>query len=181
MILRLTNVVTQCDDGKPRERDIAAITTIAVHRVGVSLGEDAITICQRFIADPDVARYTGGQVPYTFIIGNDEIGTIWQCLPLSEVGTHARRWSAPAIGVACIGDFRKHRPGDVQMKQLIRLCGYLAYAFPGIVIKGHDELPGGSSDPNKQCPGKYLDMDELRHNVSLFPCIDRLKEAGIEI
>ena len=180
MTLNFVNVIDQCDDGKPVERDLEGIDTIAVHRIGKSLGEDAVTICRRFIDDPKVAKYTGGEVPYTFIISDE--GTIWQCLPVSEIGAHARRWNAQALGVACIGDFRKHEMPPVQHKKLIKLCAALQFGFPNeLVVKGHDELPGGSSDPDKRCPGDKLDMNEVRRLITLYPGIERLREMGIEL
>ena len=180
MNLSFTNVIKQCDDGKHRELDLSKISTLAVHRIGKSLGEDAITICRRFIDDPKVAKYTGAEVPYTFIIG--EAGTIWQCLPVSDYGAHARRWNVHALGVACIGDFRVHNMPAVQYSQLLRLCVVLNFGFKkGLDIKGHDELPGGSSDPNKRCPGARLDMQSLRWHVAGYPGEERLKEMGIVI
>lgn len=179
MTLNLVNVIDQCDDGKPVERDHKGIDTIAVHRIGKSLGEDAVTICRRFIDDPAVAKYTGAEVPYTFIIGIK--GRLWQCLPVSEIGAHARRWNAQAIGVACIGDFRKHEMPPIQFDKLIRLSAALQYAWPNVLqVKGHDELPGGSSDPNKRCPGDKLDMDHVRRLVASGSFLQRLSEMGIE-
>lgn len=161
MHLPFIDVIEQCADGKVAVKDLEGIDTVAIHRIGKSLGEDAITICRRFIDDPEVAKFTGGEVPYTFIIG--ETGTLWQCLPVSEIGAHARRWNAQALGVGCIGDFRRHDMPPAQLQQLVKLCAALQYAFPkGLVIKGHDELPGGSSNPKKRCPGDRLKMDEVR-------------------
>lgn len=181
MNLEFTDVISQCDDGKHRIREpLATIDTIAVHRIGKSLGEDAITICRRFIDDPEVAKYTGGEVPYGFILGAG--GTIWQCLPISEVGAHARRWNKQAIGVACIGDFREHMMPPFQYKRLIHLLACLQFGFPrDLEIKGHDELPGASSDPNKKCPGDKLPMQQVRDAVRTYLDGDHLREIGIVI
>lgn len=181
MKLEFTNVISQCDDGKHRTREpLAVIDTIAVHRIGKSLGEDAITICRRFIDDPEVAKYTGGEVPYGFIIGAG--GTIWQCLPISEVGAHARRWNKQAVGVACIGDFRKHVMPIVQYDKLIKLLAVIQFGFPrDLAIKGHDELPGASSDPNKKCPGDKLSMHGVRGAVWAYLDGEHLREMGLVI
>jgi len=180
MTLNFINVIPQCDDLKYRERDFDGTDTIAVHRIGKELGNDAIEICRRFIHDPAVARYTGGSVAYTFIVG--ETGTIWQCLPLGEVGAHARRWNRRAIGIACIGDFRVHVMPNTQRNQLVKLCAVLQFGFPReLQIKGHDELPGGSSNENKKCPGSFAYMNEIRRLVAMYPNIDRLKEMGLEL
>lgn len=179
MTLEFTDVISQCDDGKPHARELLTdIDTIAVHRIGKSLGEDAITICRRFIDDPEVAKYTGGEVPYGFIIGAN--AHIWQCLPISDVGAHARRWNKQAIGVACIGDFRKHMMPVVQYDKLIKLLAVLQFGFPrDLAIKGHDELPGGSSDPNKKCPGDLLPMGAVRSSVRAYLGGERLREMGL--
>ncbi len=181
MNLNFTNVISQCDDGKHRTRTpLIDIDTIAVHRIGKSIGEDAITICRRFIDDPEVAKYTGGEVPYGWIIGADAGSTIWQCLPISEGGAHARRWNKQAIGVACIGDFRKHEMPDVQYDQLVKLLACLQFGFPrDLEIKGHDELPGASSDPDKKCPGDKLPMNGVRRSVSMYLEGEHLRELGI--
>ena len=181
MNIKFTDVIRQCDDGKPHVREpLTDIDTIAVHRVGKSLGEDAITICRRFIDDPDVARYTGREVPYGFIIGAG--GTIWQCLPISDVGAHARRWNKRAVGVACIGDFRKHEMPTIQRGSLIKLLAVLQFGFPrDLAIKGHDELPGGSSNPNKKCPGDKLSMDAVRNSVWDYLDSEHLREMGLVI
>ncbi len=181
MNLKFTDVIKQCDDGKHRTRTpLLDIDTIAVHRIGKSLGEDAITICRRFIDAPEVAKYTGGEVPYGWIIGAG--GTIWQCLPISEVGAHARRWNKQAIGVACIGDFRKHDMPTVQYHPLIKLLSCLQFGFPrDLEIKGHDELPGASSDPNKKCPGDKLLMQSVRDAVQAYLEGNHLRETGIVI
>ena len=181
MNLNFTDVISQCDDGKHRDRvPFTDIDTIAVHRIGKSLGEDAVTICRRFIDDPEVAKYTGGEVPYGWIIGAG--GTIWQCLAISDVGAHARRWNKQAIGVACIGDFRKHDIPEVQYKRLIHLLACLQFGFPrDLEIKGHDELPGASSDPNKKCPGDKLPMGAVRSSVRVYLEGSHLREMGIVI
>ncbi len=183
MNLNFTNVISQCDDGKHRTRTpLLDIDTIAVHRIGKSIGEDAITICRRFIDDPEVAKYTGGEVPYGWIIGADPTETIWQCLPISEVGAHARRWNKQAIGVACIGDFRKHVMPSHQYAQLIKLLACLQFGFPrDLKIKGHDELPGASADPRKKCPGDLLPMQEVRNSVWDHLDGSHLAEMGIVI
>jgi hypothetical protein len=34
-------------------------------------------------------------------------------------------------------------------------------------VAGHDELPEGSNDPDKRCPGAYLSRRDLRRDVAL--------------
>lgn len=190
--MRVEYVLAQLFDGRYLERDINAIKGIMVHRVGIDLkanpptivGRDALEICRAFQGQVkhllDVARATGYQNPYTVIIGGDHAGaehdgTIWQAMPLDEVGWHARRWSPGYIGVACIGDFRVQPPSRRQRAALVFtlavLCGRLGLD-PYKHIKGHGEVPGahdGTKAPGKPnaCPGDLLDLDLVRDDVAL--------------
>ena len=195
-MIDVRNVIAECDDGKPAERDLAVINTLAYHRVGIDkkynllLGLDAVTICQRFIHDPEVAKYTGAEVAYTFLIGGadglpEHDGVIWQCLPVADIGRHAGRWNIPAIGVGCIGDFRVDPPSKKQRASAIRLGSFLEECFGKLDIRGHDELAGGSSDPNKKCPGAYFNMSTLRTEIRTFGLVElvgaRLAKGGIVV
>lgn len=178
--MNVIDVIKQCDDGKPAVRDLANVTMLAIHRI--DRWGTAIDICKRFTTDPEVMKYTGGEVPYTFFVG--EAGEVWQALPLADIGRHARRWNVPAIGIAVIGDFRKDVPPAVQLTKLEALCFELIKAL-GITpddVKGHDELPDGSADPTKRCPGKNLSMDHLRSKLKTMASVDqrgsRLRAAG---
>lgn len=185
-------VIDQAFDGRYLERDLGAIKGIMVHRVGVDLtarpltviGHTALEICQVFQGKVkhllDVARATGYQNPYTVMIGGDHVaadhdGTIWQVMPLDEVGWHARRWSPGYIGVACIGDFRVQPPSRRQRAALVFtlavLCGRLGLD-PYKHIKGHGEVPGahdGTKAPGQPnaCPGDLLDMLLVKDDVAL--------------
>lgn len=161
--MNVVDVIKLVDDGKPAQRDVSLIKGLTIHRI--DRWGDAIEICKRFTSDPEMMKYTGGEVPYTFFI-NDE-GTVWQALPVSEIGRHARRWNVPHIGIAVIGDFRKEVPTGVQLAKLEQLCFELCVALQisWEDVKGHDELPDGSADPTKRCPGKNLSMDHLRSKL----------------
>lgn len=190
--MRVEYVLERAFDGKYLERDITAVKGIMVHRVGIDLkakppvviGHDAIEICYAFQGKVkhllDVARVSGYQNPYTIMIGGDHIsaehdGTVWQVMPLDEVGWHARRWSSGFIGVACIGDFRVQAPSRSQRASLVFtlavLCGRLGLD-PYKHIKGHGEVPDahdGTKAPGKPnaCPGDLLDLDLVRDDVAL--------------
>jgi N-acetyl-anhydromuramyl-L-alanine amidase AmpD len=71
------------------------------------------------------------------------------------------------IAVAALGDFRSRAPHMPQWAGLTLLCCHLAakYRISPLSVVGHDEIPGGSSDPDKQCPGRYLNMDFLRKSI----------------
>jgi N-acetyl-anhydromuramyl-L-alanine amidase AmpD len=191
--MKIVDITEKVDDRKEKVRDFDKIRTLAVHRVGrllnrqgqvvSNLGRKAEEICGRFISDPEVAKYTGGELAYTFIIEED--GTIKQCLPIDDVGQHAKRWNATALGVAVVGDFRYEEPTPQQHTALVDLLVALAQAWaldPMEAVKGHSELPGGSSTPEKRCPGPLLDMHSLRAEVRDFmrdAARQKLSEAGL--
>lgn len=190
--MHIDNIIAQAFDGKYLERNLSAIQGLMVHRVGVDfrakppavIAYDALGICRAFQGqDPawlEAARATGYQNPYSVLIGGDcgpdtYDGTIWQVLPLDEVGFHARRWSRGYLGIACIGDFRCKPPSKSQRSSLVFtlavLCGRLGLQ-PYKHIKGHGEVPeahDGSKAPGKPgaCPGDLLDMHLVRDDVAL--------------
>lgn len=109
--------------------------------------------------------YTGGRGPYPLLIRTD--GVIDQTAELFEVTPHARAWSWRAIGVAVVGDFRNHKPTEAQWNTSVRLAALLI-AW-GTNQSGHTELPGASSDPSKECPGKLFPMGLLREQAQAHP------------
>ena len=159
----INNIITRCDDGKPRSRKFETVDKLIIHRIGESLGTTGEEIAEAFRDTSKWAAgsYTGGEMPYHFIIRKD--GTIDQCLTLGDHAPHARRWNASGLAVALIGDFRKHAPTPEQWDALKRFCGL--WVLYGLKLYGHTELPGGSKDPSKSCPGNMLDMDELRREA----------------
>ena len=108
--MHVIDVTKEVDDGKPIERNWRRHRGITVHRGGINrqsgivLGTNAIDICAHFSGQadryPEVAKATGGHIPYSLIIG--DCGSKWQTLPLGDVGHHARVWSSRTIGaVSC--------------------------------------------------------------------------------
>lgn len=178
---RVTNVIATCDQGlhRYRLRHRRDIQGIAIHRFGLELADSACGILAFYRANPE---WTGGQMPYTLVFHQD--GRIEQALKLSEVGPHARRWSAPMIGCAFLGDFRKHPPTRAQWTAAVDVFANIS-AWLGLVnIKRHDQLPGGSSDPNKKCPGEFFNVEDLALEVSESTKLlgeANLIDAGIEI
>lgn len=162
--MRVRDVITACEDGAERIVGIDERAAVVIHRCG--LGETAEEIAAVYAQHPEAGRVTGYQMPYTVVVERD--GTVSQALRLGDYGPHARAWSTMAIGVAVVGDFRKHPPTQAQYDSLLAV----AHIFSGWVggadrVLGHDELDGGSHDPDKQCPGIGLDMHRLRHDVRL--------------
>lgn len=161
------NLVPKGEDGGFLVRPLEEITHIIVHRIGKKLGPSVPDIVKSFADTSEFAAgsYTGGKMPYTFIL--DEEGGVWQTLEVGDVGWHAKRWSKPGVGIACVGDFRKYEPTFQQSYSLSQLCTLLGYWLSDFQLVGHTELPEASSDPEKKCPGHLLDMDELRSKVAV--------------
>jgi hypothetical protein len=87
--------------------------------------------------------------------------------------------------VALIGDPRRKPPSTRQRNALVDILALLSVGF-GFdlfrVVKAHDELPGGSADPSRRCPGPLLPMNPLRADVADVVkdgARQRLYEAGL--
>jgi len=199
------NIIGQVADGHDQSRDIEKIEGVMIHRVGVDhqtgvvLGYDGLMVAEVFTGRrpewEEVAKVTGRQNAYSILIGGDcgpakFDGEIWQALALDEIGHHARRFSAPYIGVGCIGDFRTRRPSPKQWASLADVCAELCTSFgwnPYQAVKGHGEVPeahGGEKARGKPaaCPGDLLDMYVLRDDVAMLAkdqARRRLHEAGL--
>lgn len=137
------------------------LDTILMHRIG--LGTNASDVMHAFTGGvPEAAAATGSKMPYHMIIEKD--GSVVQCLGLSVRGLHAWKWNPRSIGIGAIGDFRRAAPSAAQWRSAITLCALLAYPQQW-KIYGHDEVPEGSTDPYKKCPGDKWDMAEFRLEV----------------
>lgn len=169
------------NDGRSEDRKEPP-RLVVVHRIWFDFWPldkevNAIEIYQEFLFNEEVAKVTGGELPYSVLV--DRNGECWQGLSVNDVGKHAKRWNTPAIGVGVIGDFRQQSPTRAQYTAL---ADFLAELLPSIgrmphewvlergqnvqALSGHDELPDGSSDPNKKCPGRFLPMAQLRDDVA---------------
>jgi hypothetical protein len=189
--MRVESIISRVDDGDAAARSLGDVQGLMIHRTGVDhqtgvvLGYTAAEICDAFSGRVEkwleVAKATGGENPYTFLVGGslgspDHDGLIWQALDLDDLGPHGRRWASRRyLGIAAIGDFRapyKHPPSRKQMAALVSLCALLALDLDldPMAIVGHGEIArahGGSKAPGKPaaCPGDLLDMTELRGQV----------------
>lgn len=174
--MQINNIITECYDGVVNTRGLWDVRCLAIHRILFEDTMDPVAIARKFVDDPEVSKYTGGETPYTFLVISN---TVYQCLPLSDVGKHAKRWNFPAIGVGVVGDFRLCAPPSRQYNTLVDLCALLLPSFGlepfeyvdhnGVSapsLAGHSELIGGSQDPAKKCPGDKLSMEKLRKDVS---------------
>lgn len=131
---------------------------------------------------------TGGRPPYHLLIKQDALATVDQMLPLAIKGAHASgvNWCSIAVAVAGNTDERAILPQQYQ--RLIGINRLLAPLNGGLIIRGHDEIPGARKDDGKQCPGRFLSMDAIRAEVAIcqdaaFPenPIRVLEQAGIRL
>lgn len=143
---------------------IKGIDTVVIHRIGTSIGTTALDICGSF-HDGEVGSYTGYKLPYHIIV---EPGQAVQALPLSVKGYHAAVWNPRSIGIAFIGDFRTEKLPITQFREGVRATAAVLSAL-GLGVQAlakHDELPGGSSDPDKKCPGDLFPWDKFVNAVA---------------
>lgn len=153
---------------KPRPE--GDITGVVVHRIQVSqedpsYGDDAREVLRFFREHPIGVKATGGEMPYPILI--DAAGGVTQTLPLCCVSPHAVSHNPSTVGVALIGDFRREPPAPAQRLVLPWVCASLLLQLGATPehLHGHDELTGASRDPDKECPGRHLNMDVLRGEV----------------
>lgn len=159
----IVDVTTECTISWPRKtrhrhRRPDAVNMQVVHRS--HLEPTAEETAARFA---DRALGTGGKMPYHFMVEDD--GTVKQCVPLSRIAPGALGVNKVSVHIAVHGDLRKHAPTSEQLAALQQLCKDLACYIGNTNVQGHTEIAGGSRDPLKQCPGRHMDMVELRRVV----------------
>jgi len=164
-----------CFDGNGYKLAPANVTTVVIHRLSLAFKaeENPYPISDDQLDGPAVANTfknkkmgTGGRCPYHFLIRKDLDATVEQMLPLGIMGTHAlSKWNQQSFAVAMAGNTDTRECNKKQYDRLVELCRVLCWVNGGLDLKGHDELVGGSKNPNKRCPGKYLPMNTLREKV----------------
>lgn len=177
--LCLNDITKTCRGKRHISRLLNGVDRIIIHRIGGTLGETGQEISDWFTTHEE--GQTGLKTPYHFIIRKD--GTIDQLLALTKLAPHARRYNRTSVAIACIGDFRRHVPTPEQIVSLERLCAIMSRFLRGAQISGHTELPQASLDPKKVCPGKKLDLRQLRFAVAerLAKFTPRLEDVGIVV
>jgi len=107
------------------------------------------------------------ELGYHFVIGNGtdsgdgqvEVGPRWI---KQKWGAHTKtadnRFNDFGIGICLVGNFNLDQPTPAQMKSLARLVAYLmaSYRIPSDHVLGH-----GDAKPT-DCPGRYMDVDQVR-------------------
>ena len=79
-------------------------------------------------------------------------------------GAHAKGYNRDTIGICLTGNFETRPVPDDRWLSLVSMCAALCrrYGLSAADVRGHRELPGAAT----LCPGKYIDMDRLRREVS---------------
>lgn len=156
---------------KMQVRDFSELCFFAIHRIGPVLDgkrwDNAEGLAEFFMGYSDV-----GSMAYSILIHPN--GFVEQAVPLSRVTPHAYRQNRRAIGIALVRDETDTAPPPAeQWQSLIEVLIELCQMFPGVPVSGHDEIPDGSKDTKKVCPG--IDMDAVRDSVDL--ALGRMSES----
>lgn len=107
-------------------------------------------------------------IGYHFLIGNTRPftidGKLYQGRDEAFEGAHALGYNQCSIGVCLIGNFNKKKPSKNQMETLYTFLveKIKKHGLSLESIKGHKEL----LNTRKKCPGKNIDMDEIRKEVA---------------
>ena len=156
-------------------RKIVSVRWTVVHRLSLATEtqanphpvEDDI-LCGRHIykAFDSKAMGTGGLVPYHFLLRSDNV--LEQLLPLSAIAQHAAGYNGQSVGFAIAGNYDIHHMPQWMHDSAVEALSTIALLSKRMLIMGHcPELTISQKDPDKRCPGKFVDMSMLRHNVEL--------------
>ena len=103
-------------------------------------------------------------IGYHFVIERD--GALVPGRVQCERGAHcvAGGMNTNALGLALIGNFEIRRPHPEQVTALASLLRRLMveHRIPATGILGHGEVNGAKT----ACPGRYLDLRSLRHELN---------------
>lgn len=151
--------IAQCKARNTKTNYPDSIHHIVIHRISLAKYEkpwnyapimdgylDALALAFRF-GNP--LSPTGGAIPYHLLIRKD--GTCEQMLPLYTRGAHAIKANPYSIGLAVAVS-----EGDALTDaQKVALPFVLAGLIPlnQLLCVSHDQVPGGSADASKICPG----------------------------
>jgi len=137
---------------------------IVVHHTASDVGNLAYfrDLHQRERGWPDIA--------YHFLINNGTAGTAAGQIEESDLwkrregnySTKVHTVNEFGIAIVLVGNFEKHRVPELQMESLLHLLLRLKreYGIPLDHIVGHRELW------NTACPGKYLNMADVRRRLA---------------
>ncbi len=139
-----------------KKRDVSGVKYLVVHRS--HLAETGEITAEWFKTHDEGG--TGRKIPYHIYIRKD--GTIEQLVPFGRIAPGATSLNKTGIQIALCGDLRQYPPTPKQAEALGKVLQDLTSWLGKVRIVGHTEIPGTSSDPTKECPGKHLNMDGVR-------------------
>jgi hypothetical protein len=144
-----------------RARSVHDIKYAVVHRIDVADGTPRGIggFFETYIWDGKLL--TGGKMPYHLIVEVE--GNITKCVPYLMIAPGAAGLNKNGIQIGVVGDFRKHPPTDAQRISLLLLVKELKELYPGILPMRHDDEPTGTTMKNKVCPGKHLNIEDLKN------------------
>ena len=108
-------------------------------------------------------------IGYHYVIGNGRLftkdGKIYQGHPENMEGAHSLGYNLNSLGICMVGDFDRDHPTEQQLHSLVDLLyeKSVQYEISLGNILGHNEIP----NVTKSCPGKNVNMNEIRELVSL--------------
>ncbi len=106
--------------------------------------------------------YGWEDIGYHYLI--DKKGKIHIGRSKKFTGAHVYGHNKNSLGICLIGNFDEEHPTKEQISTLIKFLKnkIKKYQIPIKNILGHREFPGVT----KTCPGKFVDMGELRAGIS---------------
>lgn len=166
-------------DRRPGKRlSLRHLRYLVVHRLSLARKTEAnpnpvpdhlLTGADVIEAFRDPRMGTGGNTPYHSLVLLDKEGTLEQLLRLGVRGSHAGDTRPPgerkgynwrSLSVAVIGNADERPITEPQYRRLVQVA-YDLLPLCGELV-GHTELPYASRDPNKRCPGRFLDLHPVR-------------------
>jgi len=155
----ILNSIEHCLDREHNTR-MAPWQGETLHRILIDGAHDAAGYARFFRGLAAV----GNIMPYTALYWPN--GSVSQCLPFNRIGWHARRYSRKYLGLGIVGDTRIRPPTDEQMESVLKTLWWCSMQRGGVVDTfGHTEKQDATSWNGHQCPGRFVDMDEVRAAV----------------
>jgi len=136
---------------------------IVVHHTASNYGD------LEYYREMHVQERGWSDIAYHFVINNGTANTALGQIQESDLwkerraGFSTRVWFINYFGIAVVmvGNFEEREPPALQMESLVTLLTRLSreYDIPPERIRGHREVQ------NTKCPGKHLNMHEVRERV----------------
>jgi N-acetylmuramoyl-L-alanine amidase len=150
--MKIIDIIDDLPRGpKPyKRRSLSLIDTIVLHHSATLSGTPLA------FATYHVKNNGWPGIGYHYVVGKK--GEVWQTNYASTIGYHASGYNSRSIGICMVGNFDEQEFTGRQKAACLALMRYLLDLHHGIRrVLGHRET--GSP---KTCPGRKVDMDEIR-------------------